>query len=54
MESERVFLASQSEEVNELEAVLASRAFVKSPNLGKILRFICTCALEGKLSELKE
>ena len=47
-------LLDLSEEAQELDRVLGSRTFAKSPNLGKILRFVCTKVLEGRANEIKE
>lgn len=38
----------------ELETVLASRVFARSPNLAGILQFICTTTVEGRAHEIKE
>jgi hypothetical protein len=44
----------QGQEKAELEAILASEAFAKSPNLAKLLSYICEKYWEGKADQLKE
>ena len=43
-----------SEELLELEAVLGSRLFTRSPNLSSILQYTCRNYLEGRAGEIKE
>lgn len=38
----------------ELERVLTSPTFARSPNLARLLRFVCEKRLEGRLEDLKE
>ena len=46
--------SSFSEEKAELERVLASEAFSKSPNLSRLLQYLCTKCFEGCGQDLKE
>lgn len=46
--------ADFSEERRELARVLASATFLKSPNLARLLDYICTKYFEGTVSDLKE
>ena len=39
---------------SELEAVLSSREFVRSPSLAKLLRYLCEKSFSGQLQEIKE
>jgi hypothetical protein len=48
------YSVSRQEEDAALEAVLASRTFAKSPNLARLLRYICGKYFEGRASDLKE
>ena len=47
-------LTEQHEEISELERVLSSDVFVKSPNLSRLLGYLCRKYFEGRTSELKE
>jgi len=42
------------EEKAELSKVLASQSFTKSPNLGRLLKYLCTKYLEGAAEDLNE
>jgi Malectin domain len=46
--------ASLRAEQSELEAVLKSRTFVRSPNLAAILKYVCQEYLEGRTDKIKE
>ena len=46
--------ASLRAEQAELEAVLKSRTFVRSPNLAAILKYVCQEYLEGRTDKIKE
>ena len=46
--------ASLREEQAELEAVLKSRTFVRSPNLAAILKYVCQEYIEGRTEKIKE
>jgi len=46
--------ADPSEKQRELARVLASATFLKSPNLARLLDYICTKYFEGTVSDLKE
>jgi hypothetical protein len=39
---------------SELEAVLSSREFVRSPSLAKLLRYLCEKSFSGRIQEIKE
>ena len=47
-------LPGAQQERAELKLVLSSTTFSKSPNLGRLLQFLCSKYFEGKLEELKE
>ncbi len=39
---------------SELEAILSSREFVRSPSLAKLLRYLCEKSFSGQIQEIKE
>ena len=39
---------------SELESVLSSREFVRSPSLAKLLRYLCEKSFSGQIQEIKE
>jgi Malectin domain len=45
---------SREEEQAELQAVLGSEAFVKSPNLARLLTYLCGKYFDGRAGDLKE
>jgi hypothetical protein len=45
---------SRQEEKSELDAVLASEAFAKSPNLARLLSYLCVKYFDGRACDLKE
>ena len=47
-------IASASEARAELDAVLGSPTFVRSPRLGRLLQYLCCKCLDGEVDQIKE